>query len=123
MHHRTDPALDHCIEQCWSCRDTCQSTLFNYCIDMGGPHVDAGHVRLMMDCIEMCQTSADFMTRNSQLYGLICAACGEACEACAKSCDAIGDAEMQKCAESCWRCARSCREMAERAGVTAHQPA
>jgi hypothetical protein len=79
MHHHTDPALHHCIGQCWSCRDTCQSTLFTYCIEKGGHHVEPDHVRLMMDCIEMCQTSADFMTRNSQLHALVCATCAAVC--------------------------------------------
>src|SRR5688572_22077379 len=72
MHHHTDPALHGCIELCWSCRDTCQSMLFNHCLAKGGPHVAPDHVRLMTDCIQICQTSADFMTRNSALHSHIC---------------------------------------------------
>ena len=47
MHRHTDPALHKCIELCWSCRDTCQSILFNYCLQHG--HNQPDHVRVMMD--------------------------------------------------------------------------
>ncbi len=119
MHPHTDPAMNDCIELCWSCRDTCQSTLFNYCLEKGGHHAEAGHVRRMMDCVQMCQTAADFMTRNSKLHGLICATCSAVCDACARSCAAMDDAEMQACAEICRRCAASCREMGHKAGLSA----
>jgi hypothetical protein len=115
MHHHTNPAFHDCIEQCWSCRDTCQSILFNYCLEQGGHHVAPPHVRLMMDCVQICQASADFMTRNSQMHAATCRACAEICEACAKSCEAMDDAEMRKCAEICRKCADSCRKMAQMA--------
>lgn len=109
MHPHTDRAFDECIELCWSCRDTCQSTLFAYCLEHG--HTQRDHVRVMADCIQICQTSADFMTRNSPLHAATCRACAEVCDACANSCEAIGDVEMRKCAEICRRCAESCREL------------
>jgi hypothetical protein len=86
-------------------------TLFNHCLEMGGKHVEPKHVKLMTDCIEICQTSADFMTRGSKLHESVCAACADVCEACAVSCDAIGGDEMKHCAELCRKCAKSCREM------------
>ena len=117
MHSHTDPAFHDCIELCWSCRDTCQSTLFNYCTEQGGHHVEPGHVRLMMDCIQICQTSADFMTRNSMMHGPVCAACAAVCNACAESCEAMNDLEMQKCADICRRCGDSCWQMGSKAGA------
>ncbi len=110
MHHHTDPKMHDCITRCWSCRDTCQSTLFNYCMARG--HTEPDHVRLMMDCIQACQASADFMTRNSPVHAAMCRACAEVCDACANSCEAMDDPEMARCAEACRRCATSCREMA-----------
>ena len=110
MHRHTDPALHKCIELCWSCRDTCQSILFNYCLQHG--HNAPDHVRVMMDCIQACQTSADFMTRNSPLHAATCRACSEVCDACANSCEAMEDEEMKRCAEICRECADSCRSMA-----------
>jgi hypothetical protein len=112
MHHHTDPEMHRCIQQCWSCRDTCQSKLFGYCIEKGGHHVAADHVRIMMDCVQICQTSADFMTRNSAMHAVTCTACARICDACAASCEAMDDEEMQACARICRECAESCREMA-----------
>ncbi|WP_095407239.1 MULTISPECIES: four-helix bundle copper-binding protein [Rhodomicrobium] len=119
MHHNTDPALLDCIEKCWTCRDTCQSVLFNYCLEKGGKHAEADHVRLMVDCIQICQTSGDFMTRNSRMHASVCTTCAAICEACARSCDAVGDAEMRRCAEACRACAKSCWEVGRRAGLMA----
>lgn len=118
MHHHTDPKLHHCIELCWSCRDTCQSLLFNHCLDHG--HTRPEHVRLMMDCIQICQAAADFMNRNSPLHAHVCKACAEICEACAVSCEAMGgDMEMARCAAVCRRCAQSCREMSAQLSAAA----
>lgn len=99
-----------CIELCQKCHDTCLETLVGHCLPMGGKHVEQAHVRLMLDCIDICRTSADFMRRGSPMHTLTCAACAEICEACAKSCDAVGD--MDACARVCRECAESCRQMA-----------
>lgn len=102
-----------CISECLECHTHCQETLFNYCLVEGGKHVEAKHVKLMTDCIQMCQVATDFMTRNSELHHAVCQACAEICEACAKSCEDIGGKEMDKCAEICRGCAETCREMAK----------
>ena len=44
----TDPRMHDCIQHCWDCRDTCQATLYNYCLAQGGHHVEQAHVRLQM---------------------------------------------------------------------------
>lgn len=98
---------------CWECRTECMKTLFHHCLVMGGKHAEPKHVKLMTDCIQICQTSADFMTRGSTLHASICGACADVCEACAASCEAIGGDEMKHCAELCRKCAKSCREMSE----------
>ena len=41
-----------CIELCWQCRDTCQDTFYNHCLDQGGAHVAHDHSVLMNDCIQ-----------------------------------------------------------------------
>ena len=68
-------------------------------------HVEQAHARLMPDCIQICQTSADFMTRGGELHGHTCRACAEVCRKCADSCAAIG---MGDCAAMCRRCADGC---------------
>lgn len=110
MHHHQEH-VQSCITLCWECRDECQDTLFNHCLPQGGKHAEPEHVKLMMDCIQACQTAADFMTRQSPLHASTCAACADVCEACAQSCERIGGDMMQRCADLCRRCAQSCREM------------
>ncbi|MDX2073443.1 MAG: four-helix bundle copper-binding protein [Alphaproteobacteria bacterium] len=105
--------MHECMQHCWEARHECQSVLFNHCIEVGGAHVAAEHVRIIADCIQACQTAADFMVRGSQFSASECATCAEICEACAESCARIEGEEMKQCAEICRRCAESCRKMSE----------
>lgn len=109
----TSQDMQNCITMCWDCRTECEKTLFSHCIEEGGDHTEPDHVRIMMDCIQICQASADSMTRNSPVHMAICAACAEICEACAASCEKISGEHMKKCAETCRRCAQSCRAMGQ----------
>jgi hypothetical protein len=84
-----------------------------HCLETGEKHVEPVHFRTMLDCAEICQTSANFMLRNSALHAHTCRACAEICTACADSCEAVG--EMDECVETCRRCAESCRKMAQMA--------
>ena len=108
-------AMDDCIDWCSTCRDICLQTV-NYCLGMGGEHAEQAHIRLLLDCAEICQTSANFMLRESEMHGSTCRACADVCERCAESCAKFeGDEIMQACAETCRGCAESCREMARMA--------
>ncbi len=100
-----------CIDACQSCHAVCVETL-NHCLTMGGKHTEKEHVTTMLDCAQICATSADFMLRGSSLHAATCLACAEVCEACADSCDALGGAEMKRCATECRACAEECRKMA-----------
>jgi len=106
-----DDPMTNCIQLCWECRATCQATLYQYCLVTGGEHIAPEHVKAMTDCIEICQISADFMTRGSHLHMVVCAACAAICEACATSCDHLGDETMTDCADLCRRCAMACDDM------------
>ena len=99
------------IESCWECRHECQGTLFNHCLQMGGDHLKPDHVKIMMDCIQICQVAADAMVRQSTVIADICMACANACESCADSCEALGDEEMEYCAKLCRSCADYCRKL------------
>ena len=104
------PEMQRCIQECQHCHSVCLSMAATHCLEIGGKHVEPVHFRTMLDCAEICQTSTNFMLRNSQLHTHTCRACAEICEACAKSCEEVGD--MQECVDACRRCAASCREMA-----------
>jgi hypothetical protein len=107
-----DPAMLRCIDNCVDCAAICTETVM-HCLEMGGEHAAPGHIRLLLDCAEICQTSANFMLRHSELHGRTCGVCAEVCERCAEDCARFtDDAVMQQCAEMCRTCAQSCREMA-----------
>ena len=109
MTHTTDPQMQACIDTCTKCHQTCLHEAMNHCLESGGEHVEPDHFRLMMNCAEMCQTSANFMLSGSAFASQICGACAEICEACAESCERI--AGMEECARVCRECAESCRRM------------
>lgn len=117
MPHTTEKMsadMQRCIEECSNCHDVCTTTI-QHCLEMGGDHAEASHIRLLLDCVQICETSADFMLRGSDLHAQICAACAEVCERCAQECDRFDDDFMKQCAEACRRCAESCRMMAKMA--------
>ena len=104
-----------------NCHSICLQTV-SYCLQMGGKHADPMHIGLLLDCGEICQTSANFMLRNSPLHGRTCGVCAEVCEQCAQSCEQVlgfansgDDEQVRVCADACRRCAESCRRMAQMA--------
>jgi hypothetical protein len=74
--------------------------------------VEPSHLRLMLDCVEICGVSADFMLARSDYSSLTCDTCADICQDCAKSCEEFGgDTMMEACALACRECAEKCREM------------
>ncbi len=104
--------MQMCIDNCTECHNMCEETLA-YCIEQGGPHTEASHLRTLMDCAQTCTTSANLMLLNSDLHAQMCGVCAEACDRCAQSCDTFGnDPQMKECADTCRQCAQSCHQMA-----------
>lgn len=113
MEDRMDHAqMQECLHNCQECHAVCTETI-QHCLKLGGKHGDAEHIRLLLDCAQICQMSADYMLRGSSFHFKACGLCAEVCQSCADSCERIGkdDAMMKKCAETCRRCAESCRTM------------
>lgn len=104
--------VQQCIQNCLDCHSICLNTAVTYCLKMGGAHAEQDHIRLMLDCADICQTSANFMLRGSNLHAHTCGVCAQLCQRCAESCERMGDdAQMKACAEMCRRCAETCRNM------------
>lgn len=104
--------IERCISECLDCHRICLETV-QYCLQSGGKHASPEHIRVLLDCVEICQTSANFMLRGSNLHGRTCAVCEEVCSRCAESCQEMGDGgQMLDCVEACRTCAESCRQMA-----------
>jgi hypothetical protein len=103
--------MRRCIQLCSDCHNICALSLAR-CVAMGGAIAEEKHLRLIMDCAQICQTSADFMLRGSSFHGRVCGVCADVCESCADSCESFSDdAQMRLCAELCRECATTCREM------------
>jgi hypothetical protein len=101
-----------CIQNCLMCHQSCEQ-MIAHCLNKGGRHATPNHIRLLQDCADICEMSADFMLRGSPFHSRTCGVCAEICRACASDCDAIADDDMMKaCAEMCRRCADSCESMA-----------
>ncbi len=104
--------LQECIEACLKSHAMCLETA-RYCMGQGSSHVSVPHLALLLDCAEICQTTANSLLRRSPQHRVVCDACARLCEACALDCEMFPqDAQMQLCARTCRDCAQSCRDMA-----------
>lgn len=113
-----NPQMQECIQSCLECYQMCQQTAAQHCLEAGGAHVEAEHMRLMMACAEMCRTAAHIVMTGVAQHAVVCAACAELCAACADSCDSVGD--MDECVQACRDCAQSCSTMAGDAAAMLH---
>jgi hypothetical protein len=110
--HAMSQEMQECIQNCLTCHSVCMQTI-QHCLRIGGKHAAHTHIRLLMDCAEICQTSANFMLRGSELHQWTCATCAEVCKRCDQECREMGDDRwMLACADACKRCTESCRQMA-----------
>jgi hypothetical protein len=103
-------AVQTCLEACGTCHDMCLQTI-QHCLSYGAAHAEM--VPLLMDCVDICATSKNFMLRGSRQDALLCGICAHICELCAASCSASHDSDdrMKSCAETCRQCAETCRKM------------
>lgn len=111
--HQVRQDMQLCIQSCLDCHSICLSSVTNYNLRLGERYAEAAHIRLLLDCAEICQTSANFMLRGSDLHAWTCGICAEICQRCAQSCREFRkDEMMQRCAEVCDRCALLCERIA-----------
>jgi hypothetical protein len=108
-----DELMQTCLSDCLKCYELCMQ-LIPYCLEKGGKHANPEHMKLLMDCAEMCQTSANFLLRGSKQHASTCTTCALICRVCGISCDEFGedDEQMKACAAACFKCAESCEAMA-----------
>jgi hypothetical protein len=113
MHHEhSSDDMRRAVTSALECHRVCEETI-TYCLEQGGRHADASHIKLLTDCADICRTSADFMARGSEFHAAVCGLCADVCDRCAVACERFGDDEqMRRCAGACRQCAESCRRMA-----------
>ncbi len=102
--------IEDCMQKLLHCHKTCLGMAMTHCVEMGGEHARPQHLRLMLDCAQVCASTADFLARKSQFHTQICRLCADICETCASDCENVGD--MEESVAACRACAQSCREAA-----------
>ena len=111
----TADEMEKCIQLCQDCHALCTKTI-SHCLQLGGRHAAPDHIRLFLDCAQLCDITAQYLLRGSSLHEKMCALCAEACRQCADSCVQVaGDDQMVKqCIDMCRTCAGSCERMASK---------
>ena len=94
-----------CIQNCLNSHTVCLDAASRR-MEQGGQHAE--HIRVMLDCSEICLTNAHLMIRNSPLYGYVCRACADVCSDCAERCYQVGE---QDCGDACQASANSCQQL------------
>src|SRR3546814_20912787 len=76
--------LDECVDSCIASHRMCLETAL-YCTAQGAPaHIEATHIALLLDCAELCQTTANSMLRRPPQTALLCDPRGWKFTACAR---------------------------------------
>ena len=116
--HNMKEEMTRCIQLCQDCHTLCIQ-MIGHCVKLGGRYAAPDHIRLLMDCAQMCATTADFMARESAVHDRLCGLCAELCRLCAESCQkAAGDDQLaNQCIDLCRRCAGSCERMSSKRAV------
>lgn len=105
---KVSATMEACEQNCTACGSICEKTLAS-CIQKGGAHVAPAHLEALLDCIDICRTSAAFLARGSELHQHSCELCAVACQRCADSCATMpDDSQMSACADACLACVASC---------------
>lgn len=117
-HKQAGQSMQQCITECLECHRICAETVAHV-LHGGGAHSETEHLVALLDCAQICATSADFMARRSPHHDHLCAECAEICDSCAALCESHKDpdGQMKRCAEACRRCSQSCRQMGSQAGA------
>lgn len=79
------------------------------CIEGRDAHNMSACIQLEIDCAQMCQLTASFLSRNSVHTVHLVKVCAEICSACAVECAKHSNQEHCKiCEELCKQCADMC---------------
>ncbi len=95
--------MQQCAQDCLNCHAACTQAAEKY--RQSG---DQSHAYMLLDCGDMCLTTAHFLEHNSLLYGYVCQACAQVANHCANMCEQMGDADS---ANACRNCAESCQNL------------
>jgi hypothetical protein len=94
-------ALTECASACHYCSVSCLREE-----DIG---MMAECIRLDMDCAQICELTAAFLSRESDHTRHLLKECAEICQKCAEECARHAHLDhCKECAEACRKCAHMC---------------
>jgi hypothetical protein len=96
-----------CARMCTDCSSMCKKNLESF-LKKGGKYAEPERVNLMKDCIKICDTNADFLSRKSANSGTTDDACADICKKCAAKCEELNDPKLKECIAMCKDCASAC---------------
>lgn len=103
---------DSCLQACLHCHEICRKTAFDMS-PAAAQEMNADDIRMLFECAELCQLSANWQLSGSQYSRQICAVCAQVCRECERRC--TGKIDMEECEYVCRRCAESCEAMSSMA--------
>lgn len=107
-----DKMFEECLRNCTECHTVCFQTAVSPQV---AAKISPDDLKLLLNCSDICRTSADFLAVRSAFHRIVCRTCSEICAACAEMCERSGIDVMLTCAKVCRTCEDSCRRMAEMA--------
>jgi hypothetical protein len=113
-------ALAACIRACYDCAQSCTACA-DACLGEAGVETLVGCIRMNLDCFDVCVTTGNLLSRQTQpRWSLLRAqleACATACGLCAAECEehAGHHEHCRVCAEACRACEEACRRMLQTA--------
>lgn len=105
------PEVERCIQQCTATHQAAL-TVSGHALRHGGAENTNHVIRVLSDCVEMCQTAANFMLRGSPNHSRTCALTAEICREVARECGKFDDEPMRRMVEIATGCAETCEAMA-----------
>lgn len=92
--------LAECAAACNNCSTAC--------LDEKDPKMMANCIKLDMDCAQICEVTAAFISRGSAHAKHLMKECAEICKQCADECSKHDHDHCRICAEACKKCAEAC---------------
>lgn len=102
--------MERCIRDCLECYRVCVDTAINHQLGVVGREMEPAHIRLLLACAEICQTTANLVQSGSPLHKPTCRVAAKLCRRCASECERLG--ELEECVRASRHCADSCQRVA-----------
>jgi hypothetical protein len=115
-------ALAECIQACYECAQSCTACA-DACLGEPGVAELVRCIRLNLDCFDVCVTTGNVVSRQTEpdwtLLRAQLEACASACGVCAEECErhAGHHEHCRVCAAACRGCEQACRRLLESAAA------